>query len=188
MDNVWGQTARSFREERGLTLRDVATRIGWSHSTLAKKETGESRITEQDLRKLVAALNVSMEEFANRANQFAEARPTVNAGTITPELESRSSYVTIKGDSMSPYFNPGDVIHVRQAQWGEQPVPGEPVIAYLYPESGHEGEAMFMWLPLSTGLVRLGKANDHYPAIEVRPEHIGRLLRVVRVISRASHN
>lgn len=188
MENPVGMAIRSIRREKRLSLREVAQRIGWSHGTLAKKETGESPILPSDLEVISRALDMAVQEVAKRVGALAEAMPKVNAGPIVEQQDSSSPYVTIRGDSMEPYYQSGDVLQVRSAQWGEQPVVGEPVIVHLHPESGHEGEAMFVWLPLANGLVRLGKANPKYPSIDIRPEHIGRLLRVVRVVSRAGDN
>lgn len=188
MDNFLGQAVRSVRIEQGLTLRQLADRVGCAHGTIARKETGLTPMTNSDLDSLARALGITLDDLAKRAAQLAESMPKINAGRVVEQPESSIPYVTIQGDSMEPYYSPGDVLQVRSAQWGEHPAIGEPVIVYLHPESGHEGEAMFTWLPLANGTIRLGKANSKYPSIDVRPEHIGRLLRVVRVVSRANSN
>ncbi len=55
---------REFRENRLLSLRDLAEKAGVSYTTIHGIETGKHKPTFQTLRKLAAALGIEPEELA----------------------------------------------------------------------------------------------------------------------------
>jgi transcriptional regulator with XRE-family HTH domain len=53
---------RRLREEKGLTLQDVADQIGWSRATVSRLETGQTRPRHGDVADLLAFYGVSEPE------------------------------------------------------------------------------------------------------------------------------
>src|SRR6478736_8270962 len=54
---------RELRQQRGLTLEDVASRAGIDVSTLSRLESGKRRLALDHLPRLAAALSVSTDEL-----------------------------------------------------------------------------------------------------------------------------
>ncbi|MBC6462251.1 helix-turn-helix domain-containing protein [Actinomadura sp. HBU206391] len=53
---------RRLREDKGMTLQDVADQIGWSRATVSRLETGQTRPRHGDVADLLAFYGVSEEE------------------------------------------------------------------------------------------------------------------------------
>lgn len=88
-----GQRLRSAREEKGLSLREVARRLDISASALSQIETGKSRPSVRTLYAIVSELGLSMDElFAERGDEHADptALPRSRRGTAGPPAAARS--------------------------------------------------------------------------------------------------
>ncbi|MEX2106222.1 MAG: helix-turn-helix domain-containing protein [Solirubrobacterales bacterium] len=81
-----GQRLRTAREQRGLSLREVARRLGISASALSQIETGKSRPSVKTLYAIVSELGLSMDQLlagpADKSGslivQRAESRPSLS--------------------------------------------------------------------------------------------------------------
>jgi transcriptional regulator with XRE-family HTH domain len=67
-----GKAVRDLREEAKLTPEALADRAGLSASQLAKIEAGEDDPVWGDMRRVAAALEVSLERLAELAEDFEE--------------------------------------------------------------------------------------------------------------------
>lgn len=82
-----GQQLRTRREELGLSLRELARRLGVSPSALSQIETGKSRPSVTTLYEIVTELGLSLDEmFAGRAG----GRSTESAAAGKPPPEQRT--------------------------------------------------------------------------------------------------
>ena len=64
-----GDTFRILRQQRGLTLQDVATRSGLSRSYLSEIENGKKQPSVKALEAIAAALNVSLKVLLPEAKE-----------------------------------------------------------------------------------------------------------------------
>ena len=60
---VVGANVRALREERGLSLRELATMVGVDEEVLASAEEGVCCVEAPELYKISVALNISLERF-----------------------------------------------------------------------------------------------------------------------------
>lgn len=60
----WGRRIRAFRKLKGFTQEDFARDIGVSVSVLGEVERGTRKPTENFLKDVAEALNISMNELA----------------------------------------------------------------------------------------------------------------------------
>ena len=80
-----GQELRTHREQRGLSLRELARRLSISPSALSQIETGKSRPSVSTLYSIVSELGISLDElFGGR--ESSRVRPKRSpAGPAEPE-------------------------------------------------------------------------------------------------------
>jgi transcriptional regulator with XRE-family HTH domain len=87
-----GARLRSVRQDRGLTLKAVATSAGLSESFLSQLERGQAGFSMGSLQRVAAALNIGLAElFANNDTSGPEV--------LTPETR-HTIYVSGFGDKM----------------------------------------------------------------------------------------
>ncbi|UAT29482.1 helix-turn-helix domain-containing protein [Bacillus badius] len=58
-----GEKIREFRNEKGLSIREMSKRLGISHSYLSRMELGEREINSKILADISSLLDVPIEEF-----------------------------------------------------------------------------------------------------------------------------
>jgi transcriptional regulator with XRE-family HTH domain len=63
VDNDIGRRLRAHREARGLSLRELARRLGISASAISQFETGKSRLSVSTLYAIVTELGISLDEL-----------------------------------------------------------------------------------------------------------------------------
>ena len=68
-----GERLRAFRERRGLTLQEVASRSGLSRSYLSELENGKKQPSIKALEALADALNVALDALIPDGGREAEA-------------------------------------------------------------------------------------------------------------------
>ena len=73
-----GPRLRAYREQRGLSLRELARRLGVSPSAISQIETGKSRPSVSTLYSIVSELGMSLDEL------FGAPRPAPPAARPTP--------------------------------------------------------------------------------------------------------
>jgi transcriptional regulator with XRE-family HTH domain len=91
-----GQRIRSHREASGLSLRELARRLGISPSAISQIETGKSRPSVSTLYAIVSELGMSLDGLfgdgrSTAARQPARAKPasTPRARPATPQLHAQ---------------------------------------------------------------------------------------------------
>ncbi|MDP9843016.1 helix-turn-helix domain-containing protein [Streptosporangium lutulentum] len=78
MEVEFGKHIREERKRKGLSLRELAGRVGVSASMLSQVETGRSRVSVTTLYALVRELDLSLDElFGGRSVPDPPARPQV---------------------------------------------------------------------------------------------------------------
>ena len=63
VENDLGRRLRRHREQRGLSLRELARRLGLSPSAISQFETGKSRLSVSSLYAIVSELGISLDEL-----------------------------------------------------------------------------------------------------------------------------
>ena len=63
VENDLGRRLRAHREARGLSLRELARRLGISASAISQFETGKSRLSVSTLYAIVTELGISLDEL-----------------------------------------------------------------------------------------------------------------------------
>src|SRR5687768_10898334 len=61
-----GQVLRQVRDEAGVSLRELAERLGWSQGTLSKYETNQLGVSLEIVDQIADAIGCSREELALR--------------------------------------------------------------------------------------------------------------------------
>ena len=129
-----------IRKSKGLTQAEVAKYIGISQNNYSYWESGKVKIDNDSLKKLADYFNVSVDylldrETPNVGNQgrgvkipvygeIAAGIPIeaiediIDFEEITPELASSGEFLAlaIKGDSMAPRIQSGDVVIIRRQE------------------------------------------------------------------------
>ena len=70
-----GDRLRATRQERGLSLRELAERLGVSPSLISQVETGRARPSVSTLYAIASELSVSLDELLFPDADFSRARP-----------------------------------------------------------------------------------------------------------------
>ena len=78
-----GPRLRAYREQRGLSLRELARRLGVSPSAISQIETGKSRPSVSTLYSIVSELGMSLDELFGAPKPAPPAAPPT-AATPTP--------------------------------------------------------------------------------------------------------
>jgi transcriptional regulator with XRE-family HTH domain len=95
-----GRRLRARREERRLSLRELARRLGISPSAVSQIETGKSRPSVSTLYAIVTELGMSLDELFTSSNQESDRRderaprdPARPVARATPDGTSEERYV-----------------------------------------------------------------------------------------------
>ena len=70
-----GDRLRATRQERGLSLRELAERLGVSPSLISQVETGRARPSVSTLYAIASELNVSLDELLFPDADLSRPRP-----------------------------------------------------------------------------------------------------------------
>jgi transcriptional regulator with XRE-family HTH domain len=85
-----GERLRAARLARGLTLRDLAQRLGVSPSMISQIETGRASPSVSTLYAIANELDVSLDELLfNDRRPVPAGRPDATAGTATDQMVQR---------------------------------------------------------------------------------------------------
>lgn len=130
-----------LRQERGLTLTDLAKKIGVTSQQIGRLEKGERRLTTDWMEKIAFALDVLPEDLMTSDHGDRVMIPEVDINTKQGKKSSVSDndnilsewalpkqlvenqvgsngtmrIIQVMGDSMQPEFNPGDRVMVNTA-------------------------------------------------------------------------
>lgn len=146
-----GGKIRRYRKLAGLTTEELAKRVNISRPTISRYESDEINISVDMIGKIAKALNISPVELLDLSylDSEVEAVPVPTLGevaggppidaledayeefSISKALSQRGTFATfkIKGDSMSPKINDGDVVLV---QYGADVSSGDVAICYMF--------------------------------------------------------
>lgn len=146
-----GGKIRRYRKLAGLTTEELAKRVNVSRPTISRYESDEINISVDMIGKIAKALNISPVELLDLSylDSEVEAVPVPTLGevaggppidaledayeefSISKALAQRGTFATfkIKGDSMAPRINDGDVVLV---QYGADVASGDVAICYMY--------------------------------------------------------
>jgi transcriptional regulator with XRE-family HTH domain len=86
-----GRRLRLRREERNLSLRELARRLGISPSAISQIETGKSRPSVSTLYAIVTELGMSLDELFSGRDQEQAARRAASANARSKRIETRSA-------------------------------------------------------------------------------------------------
>lgn len=129
---------KTIRKTRGLTQAEVAKHIGISQNNYSYWENGKVKIDNDSLKKLADYFNVTVDYLLGRDEVPSSGRGVkvpvygeIAAGIpieaiediidfeeITPELAATGEFLalSVKGDSMSPRIQSGDVVIIRRQE------------------------------------------------------------------------
>lgn len=145
-----GGNIKRYRKAKGMTSEELAKRIGVSRPTVSRYESDEISISVEMVGKVAKALGVSPVELLDLSYlDEPEVVPVPTLGevaggppidaledayeefSISKALAQRGTFATfkIKGDSMSPKINDGDVVLV---QYGADVASGDVAICYMF--------------------------------------------------------
>lgn len=145
---TFGQLLRMYRKQRGMTAQDVADKVGVARATVSRYETGDIEVSISMAEKLAKALRISPMDLIDLPDE-EDTVPVPTLGevaggppidaledayeefSISKALAQRGTFATfrIKGDSMAPKINDGDVVLV---QYGADVASGDVAICYMY--------------------------------------------------------
>lgn len=139
MPTVRGELIRRLRQERGLTLRELAGRLNLSHTYLSRIERGEQDPSLDTLASIADALGVSLRDLIlDREVQEPKAAISIpvlgivdGGGTHSSSAEVEEYLVVpasavsdsgsdsffalrVKGDAMAPTIPDGSIVIVRR--------------------------------------------------------------------------
>jgi len=189
-----GEFIKKKRQEKNLSLRELAKKANMSHTYIARLEQNKLRPTFEKLQIILEALNVSIKEFLGidrsmpleKEERLIPIISWVQAGSwhevwdaflpgqadewISTDLVGENMFALIvKGDSMEPEFREGDIIIVNP---NIEPKPGDFVIV----KDEDNEEATFKQLKRFGDLIVLHPLNPKYPDIELTPRHKVRII------------
>lgn len=194
---------REARHNAGLTIHQVAEKLGVTPSAIAQYESGRSGLQLERAIKLAEILNVSLQWLvsgegvtptaAKDPRFYAPVVNKVQAGMWTdvispPALPEGIHYLELAtrpqgfalaleldGESMLPEFQPGDVVVVDT---GLEPLPGDYVVALI----DNDAQATFKkFRPRGFDedgqpVVELAPLNDDYPTLVIDAKRPGRII------------
>ncbi len=87
-----GQRLRARREERRISLRELARRLGISPSAISQIETGKSRPSVSTLYAIVSELGMSLDELFSGTGQDRAPAPSRKAEKSVQRARARTSH------------------------------------------------------------------------------------------------
>ena len=184
---------RMKRLELGYSFQDLADKTGINKSTLQRYETGKTGKLPLDKAEVIAkALRIPMEAFSEKKQVAADERIT-NVFSV-PVFDSASAgfgcyadssavgskptflinaaeageylWINVKGDSMSPKIENGDMILVRRQDSVES---GSVAVVMV------DDEAFVKKVKYGKGCVELHSFNPYYPVRRFEKQETGKI-------------
>ena len=127
----FAESLKKLRIQKGLTQEDLAEKMGMAKSSISMYETGNRKPSFEVLESFADFFNVNMNILTGSQKEKGIRIPILGrvvAGIpieaitdidgyeeITPKLAATGSFFAlhIRGDSMSPYMLPNDIVIVR---------------------------------------------------------------------------
>lgn len=178
---------KGLREKQGLSLEELAKRVGTSKSTIWRYENGDRQFPINDIEHYAHALNTTVETLlgvsSKRQNQLIPLVGTICAGDGLLAEQNIEEYIyypftsnkqpdfalRVKGDSMQGIgIENGDVVYLRRCQWAEYN--GQIVAALL--NDNEIGTLKRMKWTEGSPIIKLHPENENYDVIEVYPNQL----------------
>ncbi len=185
---------RTKRLELGYSFQDLADKTGMSKSTLQRYETGKTGKLPLDKAEIIAnVLQIPMETLSDNKNDKVHPETFSNVFSI-PVFDSVSAgfgsyadssavgskptflvnaaeagdylWINVKGDSMSPKIEDGDMILVRRQESVEN---GSVAVVMV------DDEAFVKKLKYGKGWIELHSFNPYYPVRRFEKQETGRI-------------
>lgn len=191
--NELGDYIRHLRGLREITLQELASKLGYTHSMLSKKERGEGRFSQRELDVLSAEFGISTDDLLRGAKEHrvavTDTIPVVNmasAGVVWSEIENqefdgengververggikhpKAFGIRVTGDSMHPTVFSGDVLMCEPLEFEEEIprlVSGRMVVVALRDDRFGDSLQVGRWFWKNARSFRLSKDNPKYP-------------------------
>lgn len=149
-------------EELGMNQSDLAEHLNVNRSTVSRWST-----MKQFSRTVLATLDPFLDEYhinagwirTGEGSMYAQAQaqdpPGQYIARVFPPLEGYDHFEQVRGDSMTPDFNPGDILCLVKADAAHI------ISGYFY----------FVKTPFIALLRKVHKANSHLELIALNPDY-----------------
>lgn len=183
------QTIKTLREKNGLSVSELARRVGISKAAQSRYENGQREFPINDIGIYANVLNVSIEELLGLEkkkegnNMIVPLIGTICAGDgllAEQNIEDHIYYplqskrqpdfaLRVKGDSMTGAgIEDGDIVYMRHAPWADYN--GQIVAALINDQE--DGTLKRIRWSSDSPMIRLEPENDEYDVIEVAPNQV----------------
>ncbi|SDJ09183.1 LexA family protein [Paenibacillus naphthalenovorans] len=178
---------KNLRERKGLSVEELARRIGIAKSTLSRYENGQREFPINDLGQYAKTLDTTVEYLLgiekNNQNSLIPLIGTICAGNGLLAEQNIEDYIhypfqqkrqpdyalRVKGDSMiGAGIDDGDIVYMRNAQWAEYN--GQIVAAII--NDAQDGTLKRIKWSEGSPYIRLIPENEEYAEIEVLPREV----------------
>lgn len=150
-----------FREERGLTLRELSKMSGVSPDTINQIELGHRKARPSTLRKLAKSLDVKVEDFfkdgeLTKGPKFTSWFEPDNADQLDAELKARGfDLLAMDSDEFKDYAKDKSYKEVARQAWAEWvKVRDNPELQHLKSLANHRVATHLTYLPGPTAPAR----------------------------------
>lgn len=198
-----GLAIKELRQRRGLTVRDLASRVNLSFSRVAAIERS-GHLHPSKIPVFADALGLSPEQLERETVRITAAAtmgiPLINVTTAGHVMDYTEHGVTsfdapsyidrdsqtqgdrlfalkIVGNSMSPTIEEGDICVFRSIdpEHDEPPASGSIVYVHLGNDAKHVGGCCGRFYPLNASTYRIRKDNPAHKAFDVVADHVDQL-------------
>jgi repressor LexA len=178
---------KKLRENKGISLEELARRVGVAKSTLSRYENGQREFPINDLGRYAEVLDTTVEYLLGIEKEkpgfLIPLIGTICAGDGLLAEQNIEEYVyyplrskrqpdfalRVKGDSMiGAGIEDGDIVYMRKAPWADYN--GQIVAALI--NDCEEGTLKRIRWSSDSPLIRLEPENDEFEALEVRPSEV----------------
>lgn len=182
---------KQLREKKGLSVEELARRVGVAKSTLSRYENGQREFPINDLDSYAAALDTSIEHLLGLESTQKQIAPlplipligTICAGEGLLANQNIDEYIqypfvgkrqpnfalNVKGDSMiGAGIEDGDIVYLRSDRWPE--FNGQ-IVAVVVNDTDHGSLKRIKWSAESSK-VQLVPENNDFAVLEYFPHEI----------------
>jgi len=184
---------KNLREQKKLSVEELARRVGVAKSTLSRYENGQRPFPINDVGSYASALGTTIGhllgiDIINKINDNTNQIPlvgTICAGDGILAEQNIESYIhypfpskrqpdfalRVKGNSMfEAGIEDGDIVYMRRAPWAEHN--GQIVAALVEGVDGEQGTLKRMRWESDSNKVRLIPENEMFESIEAFPNQV----------------
>lgn len=178
---------KKLRENKGISLEELARRVGVAKSTLSRYENGQREFPINDLGRYAEVLDTTVEYLLGiekeKSGLLIPLIGTICAGNGLMAEQNIEGYVhypflgkrqpdyalRVKGDSMiGAGIEDGDIVYMRDAQWADYN--GQIVAALI--NDNEDGTLKRIRWSNDSPIIKLIPENEKYDVIEVMPNEL----------------